>query len=83
MDVYDDRVATHVRKNIVLPERLDAEIRKLAAARGSTQSGLIAHLVCVGMAAESADGDPLLRYLGVLEGPADLSETIDATVYGR
>ncbi|MFN2569698.1 MAG: hypothetical protein ABR564_08890 [Candidatus Dormibacteria bacterium] len=72
---------TLIRKNIVIPERLDAELRKLATERGATQSGLIAHLVCLGMAAESAGGDPLLRYLGVIEGPADLSATVDETVY--
>lgn len=28
-------------------------------------------------------GDPLLRYLGSIEGPADLSMTVDTTVYGK
>lgn len=67
----------------MLPGRLDAELRRLAAARGTSQSGLITHLLCVGMAAESAEGDSLLRYVGVIEGPSDLSETVDETVYGR
>jgi hypothetical protein len=81
--VYILRVPTHVRKNIVLPVDLDGEIRRRAAARGSTQSGLIVHLVRVGLAAEDGDGDPLLRYLGSIEGPADLASTVDETVYGR
>jgi len=61
---------------------MDARLRKLAKTRGASQSGLIVHLVAVGLAAELGDGDPLLRYLGVIEGPADLSATIDKTVYG-
>ncbi len=73
----------HVRKNITLPRQLDARLRRLARARRSSQSGLIAHLLSVGLAAESAEGDPLLRYLGVIQGPADLSATVDQTVYRR
>jgi hypothetical protein len=80
-DVYDASMSTHIRKNVVLPAKLDAELRELAKARGASQSGLIAHLVRLGMATEESEGDPLLRYLGTLDGPADLSETVDATVY--
>ena len=76
-------MATHVRKNIVLPQALDDRLRAAAKARGSSQSGLIVHLVEVGHAAESGAHDPLLAYLGLLDGPTDLSETIDKTVYGR
>jgi CopG-like RHH_1 or ribbon-helix-helix domain, RHH_5 len=72
----------HVRKNITLPAGLDARLRKLAKARGASQSGLIVHLVALGLATESGEGDPLLRYLGSIEGPADLSSTVDKTVYG-
>jgi hypothetical protein len=72
----------HVRKNITLPVALDARLRKVARARGASQSGLIVHLVALGLAAESGDSDPLLRYLGSIEGPADLSATVDKTVYG-
>jgi hypothetical protein len=43
---------------------------------------LIVHLVAVGLATESGDGDPLLKYLGSIEGPADLSASVDRTVYG-
>jgi len=32
--------------------------------RGASQSGLIVHLVALGLATESGEGDPLLRYLG-------------------
>ena len=71
-----------VRKNITLPAAMDARLRKLARDRGSSQSGLIVQLVNIGLAAQSAEGDPLLRYLGSIEGPADLSETVDKTVYG-
>ncbi len=71
-----------VRKNITLPARLDACLRKLAKARGASQSGLIVHLVALGLATESGEGDPLLKYLGSIEGPADLSATVDKTVYG-
>ncbi len=74
---------THIRKNVVLPAGLDAEIRGLAKARGASQSGLIAHLVRLGLAAENRGGDPLLRYVGSIDGPADLSETVDTTVYRR
>lgn len=72
----------YVRKNITVPATMDARLRKLAKTRGASQSGLIVHLVAVGLAAELGEGDPLLRYLGVIEGPADLSATIDRTVYG-
>jgi hypothetical protein len=72
----------YVRKNITLPTELDARLRKLARLRGASQSGLIVHLVAIGLASELADGDPLLRYLGSIEGPADLSATVDKTVYG-
>jgi hypothetical protein len=74
---------THVRKNVTLPRALDSELRRLAKQRGATQSGLIAHLVRIGLASETAGGDPLLRYLGSLDGPADLSSTVDETVYAR
>lgn len=40
------------------------------------------HLVALGLAAELGEGVPLLRYLGAIEGPADLSATVDRTVYG-
>jgi hypothetical protein len=61
---------------------MDARLRRLAKTRGASQSGLIVHLVAVGLAAELGEGDPLLRYLGAIEGPADLSATVDKTVYG-
>jgi hypothetical protein len=76
-------MATHIRKNVTLPVGLDAELRKLARERGASQSGLIAHLVRLGLASETAGGDPLLRYLGSLDGPSDLSATVDDTVYRR
>jgi len=71
-----------VRKNITMPAALDTRLRKLAKRRGASQSGLIVHLVAVGLATESGNGDPLLRYLGSIEGPSDLSATVDTTVYG-
>jgi hypothetical protein len=71
-----------VRKNITVPASMDARLRKLARTRGASQSGLIVYLVAVGIAAELGEGDPLLRYLGAIEGPADLSATVDKTVYG-
>lgn len=76
-------MATHTRKNITLPIRLDVEVRELARRRGVSQSGLIAHLVRVGLAVETADADPLLRYVGSLDGPVDLSETVDRVVNAR
>ena len=60
---------------------MDARLRKLAKARGASQSELIVHLVALGLATESGEGDPLLNYLGSIEGPADLSATVDETVY--
>ena len=42
-------MATHVRKNITLPRSLDERIRKTARKRGTTQSGLIVHLVETGL----------------------------------
>ena len=86
--VYTMDMATHpgrrVRKNVVLPAELNDEIQRLAAERGTTQSGLMAHLVRLGLASESPVGDdPLLRYIGLLDGPPDLSESVDQTVYQR
>lgn len=72
----------YVRKNITVPAALDARLRKLAKTRGASQSGLIVHLLALGLAAQSGEGDPLLRYIGSVEGPADLSATVDKTVYG-
>jgi len=71
-----------VRKNITLPSEMDARLRELAKKRGGSQSGLIVHLVTLGLATQSGEGDPLLRYLGAIQGPADLSATVDPTVYG-
>lgn len=76
-------VATHVRKNISLPRSLDERIRKAARKRGTTQSGLIVQLVETGLAAEVSQIDRILAFAGVIQGPPDLSETIDETVYGR
>lgn len=72
----------YVRKNITVPAPLDARLRKLAKTGGASQSGLIVHLLALGLAAQSGEGDPLLRYIGSVEGPADLSATVDKTVYG-
>ena len=76
-------MATHVRKNITLPRSLDERIRKTALKRGTTQSGLIVHLVEKGLDAETDQVDRVLAFAGVLHGPTDLSETIDETVYRR
>ncbi len=73
---------THVRKNITLPRSLDERLRKAARKRGTTQSGLIVQLVEKGLAAEASQVDRLLSFVGVIQGPPDLSETIDETVYG-
>jgi hypothetical protein len=81
--VYSDVVATHIRKNITLPRSLDERLRQAADRRGTSQSRLIAHLIETGLAAELGEGDPLLAYLGLIEGPEDLSETVDQTVYAR
>ena len=74
-------VATHVRKNITLPRSLDERLRKAARKRGTSQSGLIVHLVETGLAAEAGQVDRMLSFVGVINGPPDLSETIDETVY--
>jgi len=71
----------YVRKNITVPAAMDARLRRLARTRGASQSGLIVHLVAIGLATELGEGDPLLRYLGSIEGPPDLSTTVDQTVY--
>ena len=76
-------VATHVRKNITIPRTLDKRVRAAARKRGTSQSSLIAHLVDAGLAAEENQVDRILAYAGIINGPADLSETIDETVYGR
>jgi catechol-2,3-dioxygenase len=81
MNVYDVAVATHIRKNITLPADLDQRLRRLADERGTSQSGLIAQLVSEALAIEDADGDPLLRYIGSIAGPADMSATVDEVVY--
>ena len=75
-------MVTHVRKNITLPRALDERLKEAADRRGTSQSRLIAHLVETGLARESG-GDALVAYIGILDGPPDLSETIDATVYAR
>ncbi len=59
------------------------QVRAVARKRGTSQSSLIAHLVEMGLAAEEKQIDRLLAFAGVIDGPADLSETIDETVYGR
>jgi hypothetical protein len=76
-------MATYVRKNITLPRALDEKLRTAARKRGTSQSGLIVRLVEAGLAAEASQVDRLRGFLGVVDGPADLSETIDDTVYGR
>lgn len=77
-------MATHVRKNITIPLALDERLRAAARKRGTTQSGLIVQFVEAGFASESSQIDSLLRFAGVIEGgPANLSETVDETVYGR
>jgi hypothetical protein len=81
--VYNGLVATHVRKNITLPRSLDERIRKAARKRGTTQSGLIVHLVEAGLAAETSQVERILAFAGSIQGSPDLSETIDETVYGR
>jgi len=75
-------MATYVRKNITLPSSLDERLRKAARKRGTTQSGHIVHLVETGLAAEASQVDRLLSFVGVIQGPPDLSETVDKTVYG-
>ena len=77
------RMATHVRKNITLPRSLDERIRKTARKRGTTQSGLIVQLEETGLAAEASQIDRMLAFVGAIQGPPDLSETIDETVYRR
>jgi hypothetical protein len=81
--VYNWSVATHVRKNISLPRSLEQRIRRTARERGTSQSGLIVELVEAGFAAEASQVDRVLAFAGVIQGPTDLSETIDETVYGR
>ena len=81
--MYHYTVATHIRKNITLPRALDERLRAAARRRGTSQSRLISHLVETGLAAEAGEQDPLLAYLGLIDGPADLSETVDKTVYAR
>lgn len=81
--MYGGFVATHVRKNITLPRSLDERIREMARKRGTTQSGLIVQLVEKGLAAEASQVDRVLAFAGVIQGPPDLSETIDETVYRR
>lgn len=83
LSVYHLAMVTHVRKNITLPRTLDKRIRAAARKRGTSQSGLIAHLVEAGLAADESQLDRLLAYAGIVSGPADLSETVDETVYGR
>jgi hypothetical protein len=80
--IMNAAMGRYVRKNITLPQAMDARLRELARIGGTSQSGLIVHLVTLGLAAQSGQGDPLLRYLGVIEGPADLSASVDRTVYG-
>ncbi len=82
MCIISNIMRRFVRKNITVPAAMDARLRKLAKTRGASQSGLIVHLVTLGLATELGEGDPLLQYLGSIEGPSDLSATVDKTVYG-
>lgn len=82
-DVYNCLMAVHVRKNITLPRSLDERLRGLARERGATVSGLIVQLVTTGLAVEESDEDALMRYVGSISGPPDLSATVDHTVYER
>ena len=43
----------------------------------------MAHLMEVALAAEANPDDAVLGYLGLLDGPIDLSETVDKTISGR
>jgi hypothetical protein len=70
-----------VRKNITLPRSLDGRLRRAARKQGTTESGLIVHLVETGLSAEASQIDRLMAFAGVIQGPPDLSETIDETVY--
>jgi hypothetical protein len=74
-------VASHVRKNITLSRSLDERLRKAARKQGTTQTGLIVHLVETGLSAEASQIDRLMAFAGVIQGPPDLSETINETVY--
>ena len=74
-------MAAYIKKNVYLPRELDDQVRLLARRRRTSQSGLIAHLVRVGLASADGEVGPLLRYVGSLEGPVGLSESVDATVY--
>jgi metal-responsive CopG/Arc/MetJ family transcriptional regulator len=76
-------MTTHVRKNITLPSELDAEVGELAKRQGGSQSGVIAHLLRLSLATETAHDDPLLAYVGSLDGPVDLSESVDRVVCPR
>lgn len=71
-----------VRKQIVVPEEVDARIRMLAAQRGVSQSALIVEAIRAFPEGEQ-DVERILAWSGIIDGPpAALSEQVDATLYG-
>lgn len=71
-----------VRKQIVVPEEIDARIRLLAEQRGISQSAVIVE--AVGRMPTAADQfERIMAFAGVIKGlPPTLSEEVDAVLYG-
>ncbi len=70
-----------VRKQIMVPSKVDKRIRRLARKRGISQSALIVEAV-EALPDSSSQVDHLLAFAGVLkDAPPKLSEEVDAVVY--
>lgn len=71
-----------IRKQIVVPEEVDARLRRLAAERGLSQSALIVEAIQLLPAADDQLARTLAFAGSVKGGPATLSEEVDETLYG-
>jgi len=76
------------RLNVELPFDQYEFLRKEAAAKGLTISGLLRQLIEARRARPSADirdmyqGDPLFERFGSFDGPSNLAEEHDRYLYG-
>ena len=78
--VYDPPVA--IRKQILVPEDVDARLRRLAEQRGLSQSALIVEAIRA-LPDASEQLARSLAYAGAIKGGSrTLSEEVDATLYG-
>jgi hypothetical protein len=77
--VYPPAVA--IRKQILVPQHVDARIRRLATQRGVSQSALIVEAIR-GLPDADEQLARTMAFVGSIKGgPASLSDEVDQTVY--